>query len=186
MVINISYGIICEKDNKVFIENGESIMEELLTLQEASLGQEYYFCSIEQYEKQERHLARLGLVKGKKVVPVSKDEQNRLVIMIHGSRLAIDSRLAKNILLSKSKMESHSFALSEAKVGMKLVIDKILGTGAVKRRLMDMGLTKKTPIAVRKVAPLGDPIEINIRGYELTLRKQEAELIMVQFWEEKE
>lgn len=161
-------------------------MTEIFTLQETVLGQEYYFESIEQYEKQERQLARLGLVKGKKIIPVSKDDHNGFVIMIHGSRIAIDPRLAENIFLREEKVKVEAFALSEAKVGMKLIVHNILGSGAVKRRLMDMGITKKTPLVIRKVAPLGDPIEINIRGYELTLRKQEAELIMVQFWEDEE
>ena len=56
---------------------------------------------------------------------------------------------------------------------------KIFGEGAVKRRLMDMGLTKNVLLTVRKLAPLGDPIEINLRGYELSLRKSEAEYILV-------
>jgi len=69
--------------------------------------------------------------------------------------------------------------LKELKPGDKAIIIKITGEGAVKRRLMDMGVTKGTEVLVRKVAPLGDPIEVNIRGYELTLRKSEAENIIV-------
>ncbi|WP_242860172.1 FeoA family protein [Desulfosporosinus sp. I2] len=64
--------------------------------------------------------------------------------------------------------------------GEKSIITKVLGDkGAVKRRLMDMGVTRGAEVLVRKVAPLGDPIEVNIRGYELTLRKSEAENIIV-------
>ena len=59
-------------------------------------------------------------------------------------------------------------------------VKKIEGSGAVRRRIMDMGITKGSEIYVRKVAPLGDPIEINIRGYELTLRKYDAEMIVVE------
>ncbi len=69
--------------------------------------------------------------------------------------------------------------LKEAKVGSTVRIDKINGSGAVKRRIMDMGLTKGTDIFIRKVAPLGDPVEITVRGYELSLRKADAEIIMV-------
>lgn len=69
--------------------------------------------------------------------------------------------------------------LKELKPGEKAVIAKISGEGAVKRRLMDMGVTRGAEILVRKVAPLGDPIEVNIRGYELTFRKAEAENIIV-------
>ncbi len=70
--------------------------------------------------------------------------------------------------------------LKQLKPGERGVIKKISGEGAVKRRLMDMGVTKGADILVRKVAPLGDPIEVNIRGYELTFRKSEAENIVVE------
>ena len=69
--------------------------------------------------------------------------------------------------------------LKEAKVGSTVRIDKINGSGAVKRRIMDMGLTKGTDIFIRKVAPLGDPVEITVRGYELSIRKADAEIIVV-------
>lgn len=70
--------------------------------------------------------------------------------------------------------------LRELKPGEKGIITKIAGEGAVRRRLMDMGVTRGAEILVRKVAPLGDPIEVNIRGYELTFRKAEAENIFVE------
>ena len=67
--------------------------------------------------------------------------------------------------------------LREAKIGQTVKVSRLNGDGAVKRRIMDMGITKGTEIFVRKVAPLGDPIEITVRGYELTLRKADADLI---------
>lgn len=70
--------------------------------------------------------------------------------------------------------------LKEARVGETLTVKKINGQGAVKRRLMDMGFTTNCEIYIRKVAPLGDPVEITIRGYELTVRKDDAEIIMVE------
>ena len=70
--------------------------------------------------------------------------------------------------------------LREVKVGKSTRIVKLHGEGAVKRRIMDMGLTKGTAITVRKVAPLGDPIEITVRGYELSLRKADAEMVEVE------
>lgn len=70
--------------------------------------------------------------------------------------------------------------LKDLKPGEKGMIVKVAGEGAVKRRLMDMGVTRGAEILVRKVAPLGDPIEVNIRGYELTFRKSEAENILVE------
>ena len=70
--------------------------------------------------------------------------------------------------------------LREVPVGSKAKVVKIHGEGAVKRRIMDMGITKGVEIFVRKVAPLGDPIEITVRGYELSLRKADAESIEVE------
>ena len=70
--------------------------------------------------------------------------------------------------------------LKEAKVGETLTVKKLHGEGAVKRRVMDMGLTKGTIVYVRKVAPLGDPIELTVRGYELSLRKADAAMIEVE------
>ena len=64
--------------------------------------------------------------------------------------------------------------LKDAKVGETVTIKKVTGTGPVKRRIMDMGLTKGQSVYVRKVAPLGDPVEITVRGYELSLRKADA------------
>jgi ferrous iron transport protein A len=70
--------------------------------------------------------------------------------------------------------------LREIKCGQTVTVEKINGAGAVKRRIMDMGITKGTEIYVRKVAPLGDPVEVTVRGYELSLRKADAEMIAVQ------
>lgn len=70
--------------------------------------------------------------------------------------------------------------LKEAKIGETVKVLKLFGEGAVKRRIMDMGITKGVEIFVRKVAPLGDPVEIRVRGYELSLRKADAEKIAVE------
>ena len=69
--------------------------------------------------------------------------------------------------------------LKEARVGQTVTVVKLHGEGAVKRRIMDMGLTKGTSVYVRKVAPLGDPMELNVRGYELSVRKADAEQIEI-------
>ena len=69
--------------------------------------------------------------------------------------------------------------LKDVKIGQSVVVVKLHGEGAVRRRIMDMGITKNVEIFVRKVAPLGDPIEICVRGYELSLRKADAEMIEV-------
>ena len=70
--------------------------------------------------------------------------------------------------------------LKDAKVGETVTSKKVTGTGPVKRRIMDMGLTKGQSVYVRKVAPLGDPVEITVRGYELSLRKADAQMIEVE------
>lgn len=69
--------------------------------------------------------------------------------------------------------------LRQAKVGDTVTVVKLHGEGAVKRRIMDMGITKGVDVHVRKVAPLGDPVEVTVRGYELSIRKADAELIEV-------
>ena len=70
--------------------------------------------------------------------------------------------------------------LKQAKIGDTVKVVKLHGEGAVKRRIMDMGITKGVEIYVRKVAPLGDPVEVTVRGYELSLRKADAEMIEVE------
>ncbi|MFR1518828.1 MAG: FeoA family protein [Clostridia bacterium] len=69
--------------------------------------------------------------------------------------------------------------LKEAKIGDTVTVLKLHGEGAVKRRIMDMGITKGVEVRIRKVAPLGDPVEVTVRGYELSLRKADTEMIEV-------
>lgn len=69
--------------------------------------------------------------------------------------------------------------LRDAKVGETVTVKKLAGEGAIKRRIMDMGITKGTEIYIRKVAPLGDPVEVTVRGYELSLRKADAEMVEI-------
>ena len=70
--------------------------------------------------------------------------------------------------------------LKQAKIGDTVKVVKLHGEGAVKRRIMDMGITKGVEVYIRKVAPLGDPIEVTVRGYELSLRKADAEMIEIE------
>lgn len=77
-----------------------------------------------------------------------------------------------------SEMEG-TRTLRDVPVGQSAVVRRLTGEGAVKRRIMDMGITKGTTVDVRKVAPLGDPIEITVRGFELSLRKDEAQNVLV-------
>ena len=73
-----------------------------------------------------------------------------------------------------------SRTLRDVKIGQTVRVKKLTGDGPVRRRIMDMGITKGTEVYVRKVAPLGDPVEVTVRGYELSLRKADAEMIEVQ------
>ena len=70
--------------------------------------------------------------------------------------------------------------LKDVKVGQTVTVKRLHGEGPVKRRIMDMGITKGTEVYVRKVAPLGDPMELNLRGYELSVRKADAEMIEIE------
>ena len=71
--------------------------------------------------------------------------------------------------------------LKQAKIGETVKVVKLHGEGAIKRRIMDMGITRGTEIYIRKVAPLGDPIEVTVRGYELSLRKADADMIEIEY-----
>ncbi len=70
--------------------------------------------------------------------------------------------------------------LRQAQCGETVTVTRLNGEGPVKRRIMDMGITKGTPVYIRKVAPLGDPVEVTVRGYELSLRRKDAETIIVE------
>lgn len=80
----------------------------------------------------------------------------------------------------KNRENGSMKTLRDAKVGESVRVVKLHGEGAVKRRIMDMGLTKNVDVYVRKVAPLGDPVEITVRGYELSLRRGDAEMIEIE------
>lgn len=71
-------------------------------------------------------------------------------------------------------------SLNDVECGRTVSVKKLHGEGALRRRIMDMGITKGTEILIRKVAPLGDPVEVNVRGYELTIRKADAQLIEIE------
>ena len=117
-----------------------------------------------------QHLSDLGFVVGGEVTVISTSLGN-VIVKIKDSRVAI-SKVRK-------KAEG-SMTLKDLRPGQSAVVKKLTGEGAVKRRIMDMGLTKGAELFVRKVAPLGDPLEITVRGYELSVRKADAEMIEVE------
>ena len=125
------------------------------------------------------HLSNLGLAAGEMIEVVTKTK-NSAIIIVKGSRLAFDASILDKIDLAPAEEDQEKVPLSELPVGRSAIVTDIFSANETKRRLMDMGITKGSEIYVRKVAPLGDPVEINIRGYELTLRKFDAEMVIVE------
>ena len=126
------------------------------------------------------HLSNLGLAPGETIEVVTKTK-NSAIIIVKGSRLAFDASILDKIDLTPAEENEEKIPLSELPVGRSAIV-----TDETKRRLMDMGITKRTRVLLRKVAPLGDPLEISLRGYELTLRKSEAQMISVVMLDEGE
>ena len=131
------------------------------------------------------HLSNLGLAAGETIVVVTKTK-NSAIIIVKGSRLAFDASILDKIDLAPAEEDQKKIPLSELPVGHSAIVTDIFSANETKRRLMDMGITKRTRVLLRKVAPLGDPLEISLRGYELTLRKSEAQMISVVMLDEEE
>ena len=128
------------------------------------------------------HLSNLGLAAGETIEVVTKTK-NSAIIIVKGSRLAFDASILD---LAPAEENQEKIPLSELPVGRSAIVTDIFSANETKRRLMDMGITKRTRVLLRKVAPLGDPLEISLRGYELTLRKSEAQMISVVMLDEGE
>ena len=125
------------------------------------------------------HLSNLGLAAGETIEVVTKTK-NSAIIIVKGSRLAFDASILDKIDLAPAEEDQEKIPLSELPVGRSAIVTDIFSANETKRRLMDMGITKGVQVHVRKVAPLGDPIEVTVRGYELSIRKADAEMIEVQ------
>ena len=149
-----------------------------MILQEADLNKSYQVASINLPEASLRHLANLGLKVGTSLKVLSKTKTSAIIVL-KSNRLAFDTSILANIDVTELAEEQETLPLSALAVGQSAYIDNIFAVNEAKRRLMDMGLTKHTKIYLRMVAPLGDPIEISLRGYELSLRKSEAQMISV-------
>lgn len=145
---------------------------------QAKIGVSYKIVSIHLPAESQRHLSNLGVKVGTSFKLVSKTASSA-ILMLKSSRLAFDKSILEKIDVVEETVDRQALPLSEIKVGEFAYVDGIFALAETKRRLMDMGLTRHTKIYLRKVAPLGDPIEISLRGYELTLRKSEAQMISV-------
>ena len=137
-------------------------------------------------EETRRFLENLGFVVGGTVTVISQIGGN-MIVNVKDARVAIGKEMARQFLdmgfyigIGGVVTFKNAKTLKEVACGETVKVKKLTGVGAVKRRIMDMGITKGTDVLVRKVAPLGDPIEVSVRGYELSLRKADAEMIEVE------
>lgn len=153
----------------------------MLPLSKGEVGKSYIYVGFSDTDEIEKRLLNMGFTKGVTIKVVSKSGKGDMVVLLRDVRLALSKEISEYLIVNEpSKEEETNFTtLDLVKVGSISVVEGIIGKGSVKRHLMDMGLTRGVEVFVRKVAPLGDPIEINVRGYELTLRKDEARRIMM-------
>lgn len=129
-----------------------------------------------------RRLAELGMVRGKVVTVIATADSNSgLLIYFQGQRLAVSPEMAECIeVLDLGSLDDKDLvSLDSIPLKKAGVVVRLNGSKELRRRLMDMGLTRNTIVTVQQVAPLGDPVELTLRGYKLSLRKSEAANIMV-------
>lgn len=150
-------------------------------LMDCETNKVYKFVSFSGQDTYERHLRNLGLLPGTELVLIANEKNQPFIVLFKGTKIGLDNDIAQYIQVSESlnSQAEDVKQLNDIEVGKHVQVIDFTETGPLKRRLMDMGLTKGTLIQVRKYAPLGDPIEITVRGYELSLRKQEASIVLV-------
>ncbi len=124
-----------------------------------------------------KRLGELGFVAGETVRVITELSGN-VIVELKGSRLALNKAMANRVILTGQKEEEMK-TLREIACGETVTVAKVHGEGALRRRILDMGLVKGTKIYVRKTAPLGDPMELTVRGYELSIRKDDAKMVEV-------
>ena len=156
-----------------------------MLIYDAALKTPYRILGIDLPKDSLLHLSNLGLAAGETIEVVTKTK-NSAIIIVKGSRLAFDASILDKIDLAPAEEDQKKIPLSELPVGHSAIVTDIFSANETKRRLMDMGITKRTRVLLRKVAPLGDPLESSLRGYELTLRKSEAQMISVVMLDEEE
>ncbi|MFC4653028.1 ferrous iron transport protein A [Lactococcus nasutitermitis] len=147
------------------------------TLNQAHIGQVYYISELKKTTFSQK-LRELGFIPDKELVLLSLNEDNAIV-KVGNTRLALSLDYLRTIIIKNEQTTENMIGLSSLTVGQTGVVRMIDATGEIKRRLMDMGITRGTSIFVRKLAPLGDPMELHLRGYALSLRKNDAEKIKV-------
>ncbi|MEY8445451.1 ferrous iron transport protein A [Enterococcus ratti] len=151
-----------------------------LSLEKAKLNLMYQIEEIQTSNRVKKHLQTLGILAGSNLVIINRSKSHA-ILLLKNNRIVIDRKLLRQIFVKKNKFSEDKWtSLDQLSIGESGTVIGIHGKGPVKRRLMDMGVTKNVHLTVRKLAPLGDPLEITLRGYELMLRKEEAMLILVQ------
>ena len=140
----------------------------------ANVGEENMIKKVGGNAETRQFLENLGFVAGGMVTVISEISGN-VIVNVKDSRVAVSKEMASKIMVGYGGKTMST--LRNAKVGQTVTVKKINGVGAIKRRIMDMGITKGVQVYIRKVAPLGDPVEVTVRGYELSLRKADAEII---------
>lgn len=146
------------------------------TLDTAHVGQIYYIDRV--LGQDLGKLRELGFVPEKAISIVSFDNENA-IIKLENTRLALSANFLRQIFIKNERKQEEIVGLSSLKMGQTGIVRIIDAAGEIKRRLMDMGITRGTSIYVKKLAPLGDPMELHLRGYALSLRKMDAEKIKV-------
>ena len=151
----------------------------MLPLSLADVGVENTIKKIGGTPEVKKHLENLGFVVGGNVSVITAMGGN-VIVNVKEARVAISEEMARKIMVYLTRRRLAMKTLKEVPIGETAKVVKLHGEGAVKRRIMDMGITKGVEVYVRKVAPLGDPMEVTVRGYELSLRKADTEMIEVQ------
>lgn len=146
------------------------------TLDTTHVGQVYYLDRI--LGKDQTKLRELGFSKDKAISLVAFSGENAIV-RVDNRRIALSSNYLRQIFIKNERTKEKIVGLSHLSVGQTGIVRLIDAAGEIKRRLMDMGITRGTSVYVQKLAPLGDPMELHLRGYSLSLRKIDAEKIKV-------
>lgn len=130
-----------------------------------------------------RHLAEMGMLAGKRVTVISPlNASTGMLVYFQGQRLAISEEIAAQVVVQPLNQVSDADLepLADLPTGSRALVGRIQGNGQLRQRLLDMGLTRGTLVHLVKVAPLGDPLELAVRGYKLSLRKADATAILVE------
>lgn len=151
----------------------------MVNLTKATPHKLYKVTKIPEAEEIACHLQELGLIPGSQTILLKTQGKNG-ILLLDNRRIALDQTILAEIMVEEVTSENEVLSLDQLAVGETAKVKTIFGEGALRRRLMDMGITKGVEITIRKLAPLGDPMELALRGYALSIRKSEAESVLVE------